>query len=296
MADSATEQQSELVDKALDDAADAEVKSEKLELEIERLKNKYEPANGVLIDEYLKLTNGEDESLMRIRVFTGQKMSMVLVPRAMLFGGQFWVFGVDQDHEIDDTNELPFWGYGVYEFSVSSTTSSTGYFHDCIVQFDQNGVQVTAKTQDEDDDDHASQLVIKPYTPPPPVVLVAPDPGLETLYEVELIGTASITFMTASIIGKQLVLEFVPKPGAGDNWYFLPDGQDCQRKVFDGYGKYEVMFNVGRACLFVFKPGTVCIMERGAETTLAIRRPEMQPLVDIDERDVPVGKRAHTSQ
>eukprot|EP01046_Picozoa_sp_COSAG06_P008656 COSAG06_NODE_440_length_15762_cov_75.979825_5_plen_298_part_00 len=289
------EQQSELVDKALNDAAAAEAKSEKLELEIERLKIKYEPANGVILDEYLKLTNGEDESLMRIRVFTGQKMSMDLVPRANLFGGQVWVFGGDQD-EIDEKVEQPFWGYGVYEFSVSSTASSTGYFHDCIVQFDQNGVQVTAKTQDEDDDDHASQLVIKKYTPPPPVVLVAPDPGLETLYEVELIGTTSITFMTVSIIGKQLVLEFVPKPGAGDNWYFLPDGQDCQRKVFDGDGKYEVMFNVGKACLFDFKHGTVCIMERGAETTLAIRRPKMQPLVDIDERDVPAGKRARTSQ
>ena len=135
VAEDVAEQQAEHINKALDDAAAAEAKSEKLEAENEHLKNKYEPANGVLIDEYLKLTNGEDESLMRIRVFTGQKMSMVLVPRAMLFGGQFWVFGVDQDHEIDDTNELPFWRYGVYEFSVSSTISSTGYFHDCIVQF-----------------------------------------------------------------------------------------------------------------------------------------------------------------
>ena len=37
-------------------------------------------------------------------------------------------------------------------------------------------------------------------------------------------------------------------------------------------------------------------MERGAENTLAIRRPEMQPLVDIDKRDVLVGKRARTGQ
>ena len=102
--------------------------------------------------------------------------------------------------------------------------------------------------------------------------------------------------MNAIIIGKQLILEFVPKPGAGDNWYFLPDGQDCQRKVFNGYGLYEVMFNVGKACLLDFKPGTVRIMECGSDATLAIRRPEMQQLVDIDERDVPTGKRARTGQ
>jgi hypothetical protein len=179
------------------------------------------------------------------------------------------------------------------------------------VQFDQNGIQVTAKTQNDDFDDMVSQLVIEKYIPPPPVVLATTDPGLETLYEVELLGTATITFMNAIIIGKQLILEFVPKPGAGDNhhWHFLPDGQGCQRKVFDqdcqrrvldGYGKYEVAFNVGKVFVCIglvdFKPGAVRIMERGAENTLAIRRPEMQPLVDIDKRDVPVGKRARTGQ
>ena len=40
----------------------------------------------------------------------------------------------------------------------------------------------------------------------------------------------------------------------------------------------------------------VCALRPGAEATLAIRRPEMQQLVDIDERDVPTGKRARTGQ
>jgi hypothetical protein len=46
-----TEQQAEHINKALEDAAVAEAKCEKLEAENERLKNKYEPANGVIIDE-----------------------------------------------------------------------------------------------------------------------------------------------------------------------------------------------------------------------------------------------------
>eukprot|EP01046_Picozoa_sp_COSAG06_P023244 COSAG06_NODE_1837_length_8255_cov_5.426680_2_plen_300_part_00 len=293
-----TKQQSELIDKALEDAAAAEAKCEKLEAENERLKNKYEPANGVIVDEYLKLTDGEDESLMHIRVFTGEKMSMVLVPRANLFGGQVWVFGGDQD-EIDEKVEQPFWGYGIYEFDVSPCAGHS-YRHDCIVRFDANSVQVTAKIQ-ENELQH--QLVIEKYTPPPPVVLTVPDPGLETLYEVELLGTTLITFMNAIIINKQLILEFVQKPGGGDGWYFMQDGEGSRRKVFNGYGKHEVKFHwqlKTKVCLVDFKPGTVRILERilgpGAEATLAIRRPEMQQLVDIDEHDVPTGKRARTGQ
>ena len=128
------------------------------------------------------------------------------------------------------------------------------------MHFDQNGVQIANKTQTNVFDDLAGLLVIKPYTPPPPVVLAAPDPGLETLYEVGLIGTTENNFMTATIIGKQLTLEFIPRADAGDTWYFLPDGQGCRGKVFQGYGKHEVMFNVGKVCLVDFKPGTICIM------------------------------------
>ena len=283
--DSATEQRVEHVHKALEDAGAAEAECNNLRTQVTRLQDKYEPANGVLVDEMLDLSDNQSESLLHVRVFTGEKMTMALVPRARIYshdGHPFepnWIFVPP----IEDTpdNILDISGYGTHEFTVSPT-GGEGYCHDCFVQFDQNGVQVTAKTQN---DNFASQLVIKPYTPPPPVVLAAPDPGLETLYEVELIGTTKITFMTASIIGKQLTLEFIPTADAGDTWYFLPDGQDCQRKVFDGYGKHEVMFKAGKVCLVDFKPGTVCIMEHGAETTLAIRRPEMQPLIHIDERD-----------
>eukprot|EP01046_Picozoa_sp_COSAG06_P055471 COSAG06_NODE_10204_length_1727_cov_1.136978_2_plen_187_part_01 len=186
----------------------------------------------------LKLSDNMGGSLLHIRAFTGEKLVMVLVPRARNNGNlPNWMFVPHIDgthaHVLDMTS------HGTHEFTVSPT-ANTGYCHSCIVHFDHNGVQVTAKTQDNNFDDFASQLVIEPYTPPPPVVLAAPDPGLETLYEVELIGTTSITFMIASIIGKQLTLEFVPRADAGDTWYFLPDGQGCQRKVFDGFGKHEV--------------------------------------------------------
>jgi hypothetical protein len=282
-ADSATEQQAELIDKLIDDAAAAEAERDDLRTQVTRLQDKYEPANGVLVDQMLELSDNMGGSLLHIRASTGEYMMMVLVPRARNNGNlPNWMFvpHIDgtHDHMLDMTS------HGTHEFTVSPT-GGAGYSHDCIVHFDQNGVQVTAKTQDNNYDDLASQLVITPYTPPPPVVLAAPDPGLETLYEVELIGTAKITFMTASIIGKQLTLEFIPTADAGDTWYFLPDGQDCQRKVFDGYGEHEVMFKAGKVCLVVFKPGTVCIMERGVEPTLRIRRPEMQPLIHIDERD-----------
>ena len=83
----------------------------------------------------------------------------------------------------------------------------------------------------------------------------------------------------------------------------MQDGEGSRRKVFNGYGKHEVKFHwqlKTKVCLVDFKPGTVRILERilgpGAEATLAIRRPEMQQLVDIDERDVPTGKRARTGQ
>jgi hypothetical protein len=287
-----TKQQSELIDKALEDAAAAEAKCEKLEAENERLKNKYEPANGVIIDEMLELFDNMSRSMLHIRLFAGEKLTMALVPRTGHVPNRpNWIFMPPVQDNPDHVLDIS--GHGTHEFSVSPNAGED-YYHHCIVQFDQNGLQVTTKTQDTEWG--ASQLVIEKYIPPPPVVLATTDPGLETLYEVELLGTAAITFMNAIITRKQLILEFVPKPGAGDNWYFLPDGQDCQRKVFNGYGLYEVMFNVGKACLVDFKPGAVRIMERGAENTLAIRRPEMQPLVDIDEPDVPVGKRARTGQ
>jgi len=289
-ADSVIERQSELMDKYIDAAGDAEAERDNLRKQVTRLQDKYEPANGVLVDQMLELSDNMGGSLLHIRASRGTGyshdydgyMMMVLVPRARNNGNlPNWMFvpHIDgtHDHMLDMTS------HGTHEFTVSPT-GGAGYSHDCIVHFDQNGVQVTAKTQDNNYDDLASQLVIKPYTPPPPVVLAAPDPGLQTLYEVELIGTTSITFMTASIIGKQLTLEFVPRADAGDTWYFLPDGQDCQRKVFDGYGKHEIMLKAGKVCLVDFKPGTVCIMERG-EPTLRIRRPEMQPLIHIDERD-----------
>ena len=113
------------------------------------------------------------------------------------------------------------------------------------------------------------------------------------------------------MVAVKLILEFVSKPGGGDGWYFMQDGEGSRRKVFNGYGKHEVKFHwqystdqyaqlKTKVCLVDFKPGTVRILERilgpGAEATLAIRRPEMQQLVDIDEPDVPVGKRARTGQ
>jgi hypothetical protein len=286
--DSATEQQVEHVHKALYDAGVAEAERNDLRAQVTRLQDKYEPANGVLVDEMLDLSDNQSESLLHVRVFTGEKMTMALVPRARVYSPNGvpnvpnWIFVPP----IEDTpdNILDISGHGAHEVAVSPT-GGAGHCHACIVHFDQNGVRIAAKTQNNVFDDLAGLLIINPYTPAPPVVLAAPDPGLETLYEVELIGTTKITFMTASIIGKQLTLEFVPRVDAGDTWYFLPDGQGCQRKVFDGYGKYEVMFNVGKVCLINFKPGTVCIMERGVDPTLRIRRPEMQPLIHIDERD-----------
>jgi hypothetical protein len=284
-ADSVIERQSELMNKYIDAAGDAEAERDNLRKQVTRLQDKYEPANGVLVDQMLELSDNMSGSLLHVRVFTGEKMTMALVHRARVYSPNGvpnvpnWIF-VPPVKDTDD-HVLDISGYGTHEFTVSPT-GGEDYCHDCFVQFDQNGVQLTAKTQN---DNFASQLVITPYTPPPPVVLAAPDPGLETLYEVELIGTTKITFMTASIIGKQLTLEFIPTADAGDTWYFLPDGQDCQRKVFDGYGEHEVMFKAGKVCLVVFKPGTVCIMERGVEPTLRIRRPEMQPLIHIDERD-----------
>lgn len=280
-ADSTTEQQAELIDKLIDDTAAAEAERDDLRAQVTRLQDKYEPANGVLVDEMLELSDDMGGSLLHIRAFAGERLMMALVPHARVYGKPNWIFVPPVEDNPDHVLDIS--GHGTHEFFISPN-NNTGYSHDCIVHFDQNGVQVTAKTQDNNYDDLASQLVIEPYTPPPPVVLATPDPGLETLYEVELIGTASITFMTTSIIGKQLTLEFVPRADAGDTWYFLPDGQDCQRKVFDGYGKHEIMFNAGKVCLIDFKPGTVCIMERGGPT-LRIRRPEMQSLIHIDERD-----------
>ena len=79
-ADSTTEQQAELIDKLIDDTAAAEAERDDLRAQVTRLQDKYEPANGVLVDEMLELSDDMGGSLLHIRAFAGERLMMALVP------------------------------------------------------------------------------------------------------------------------------------------------------------------------------------------------------------------------
>ena len=107
--------------------------------EVARLKRKYEPDDGIIIDKLLKLTDDHACRYMRVLVRTGEYLLLELVPDVRNNGNvPNWEFRPPIEGKRDNMQD--FGSYGVYEVYIGDGA----FGHTCLVHFDKTGVGITA--------------------------------------------------------------------------------------------------------------------------------------------------------
>jgi len=107
--------------------------------EVARLKNKYEPDDGIIIDKLLKLTDDHACRYMRVLVRMGEYLLLELVVDVRNNGNvPNWEFRPPIEGKRDNMQD--FGSYGVYEVYIGDGA----FGHTCLVHFDKTGVGITA--------------------------------------------------------------------------------------------------------------------------------------------------------
>ena len=126
-----TEEYAEAMNEAIQSANRAEA-------EATRLKRKYEPDGGVIMDMMLQLTNDHGRGYMRVLVCTGEYLLLELVPTARKVDATYDL-SFRPHIEGKKDNMQDFGSYGVYTVYIGDGT----FGHHCIVNFDKSGVHIT---------------------------------------------------------------------------------------------------------------------------------------------------------
>jgi hypothetical protein len=134
--------------------------------EVARLKRKYEPDDGIIIDKLLKLTDDHACRYMRVLVRTGEYLLLELVPDVRNNGNvPNWEFRPPVDGKHGHMQD--FGSYGVYEVYIGGGA----FGHTCLVNFDKPGVSITAIHEPMVQGD--APLSIEEVTQAPTVTLAA---------------------------------------------------------------------------------------------------------------------------
>eukprot|EP01046_Picozoa_sp_COSAG06_P051575 COSAG06_NODE_8446_length_2171_cov_43.077220_2_plen_181_part_00 len=114
--------------------------------EVARLKRKYEPDDGIIIDKLLKLTDDHACRYMRVLVRTGEYLLLELVADVRNNGNvSNWEFRPPIEGKRDNMQD--FGSYGVYEVYIGDGA----FGHTCLVHFDKAGVSITAIYEPEEE-------------------------------------------------------------------------------------------------------------------------------------------------
>ena len=145
-ADSQTEQYAAAMDEAITAATRAEDERDVAQAEVARLKRKFEPDDGILIDKLLKLTDDHGTSYMRVEVSGAgeewpngtpmHRLALKLVPRARTNVQYEFLPSVEGMRSYEER----FSCFGTYETYIRHGP----YVHTCLVNFDYSGVSITA--------------------------------------------------------------------------------------------------------------------------------------------------------
>eukprot|EP01043_Picozoa_sp_COSAG02_P017991 COSAG02_NODE_828_length_16703_cov_298.705312_2_plen_167_part_00 len=120
---------------AMNEAVNA---ANRAEAEATRLKRKYEPDDGVIMDMMLQLTNDHGRGYMRVLVRTDEYLLLELVPTARKVNATYDL-SFKPHIEGKKDNMQDFDSYGVYTVYIGDGT----FGHHCIVNFDESGVHIT---------------------------------------------------------------------------------------------------------------------------------------------------------
>ena len=139
VADVETEQTINTIDKLNEENAATEQQRDLALAEVARLKRKYEPDDGIIIDKLLKLTDDHACRYMRVLVHTGEYLLLELVVDVRNNGNvSNWEFRPPIEGKRDNMQD--FGSYGVYEVYIGDGA----FGHTCLVHFDKTGVGITA--------------------------------------------------------------------------------------------------------------------------------------------------------